>query len=383
MDSLAGELTTMEIDEVLALIGTKRLTGQLLLEDGVRRKSFFIKEGEVVQCSSNQEHESFGQLLRQLDRVTSEQLERAMDAKHGARTLLGVQLVQLGYMTEDEVRQTLLVRMRETLLDILQWPEGTFRFLRDLEPSDLPSLNVSLDVASLGPEIEFRKTAWETMRHIFETERVTFIVNEERLPCAPVPDSLDDRLFERMRAGKTLAEISAELFSSPFFLYQKLYALYRNGVIALGPTREPETPLLVGESMDDTAQMLSLARGFIQSGNFEQAELVAARAIEISPTPEAHQVLAQAEAAHFAELRRRLLEPNPAPRLSDGLASFKNLSLSPHEKYLLSRIDGTRTVRSLLRISPMREFDALRCIAHFADTGYIELPGEKTPSEGA
>lgn len=374
MDSLAGELTTMEIGEVLALIGSKRLTGQLLVEDGVRRKSFFIQDGQIIQCASNQERESFGQLLCQLGRISRDELDTAMTAKHGEQTLLGIQLVRLGFMTEEAVRQSLAVKMRETLLDILQWVDGTFRFLRGVLPSDRPALDVALDIASLAPEIEFRKTAWESMRQVFTSERLTFLVHEGRLPRAPVPGSLEDRLFGRMREGCTLGELSADLFSSPFFLYQKLYALYRQGAIELGPERHGEAPLLVGESLDDTAQMLMLARGFIQSGHFEQAELIAARAIEISPSKEAQQVLAQAESAHWAALQRDLLEPNPTPRMRCGLSELKNLTLSPQEKYLLSRIDGSRTVRSLLRVTPMREFDALRCIEHFVDAGYIELP---------
>lgn len=374
MDSLSGELTTMEIGEVLALIGSKRLTGQLLVEDGVRRKSFFIQDGQIIQSASNQERESFGQLLCQIDRISRDELDMAMEAKHGEQTLLGVQLVKLGLMTEEEVRQSLVVKMRETLLDILQWAEGTFRFLRGVLPSDRPALDVALDVNALAPEIEFRKTAWETMRQIFGSEGITFLVHEDRLPRAPVPGSLDDKLFGRMRAGNTLGELSADLFSSPFFLYQKLYALYRQGAIEVGPARQAEAPMLVGESMDDTAHMLRLARGFIQSGNFEQAELIAARAIEISPSPEAQQVLSQAESAHWTELKRRLLDPNPTPRMCCSLSELKNLALTPQEKYLLSRIDGSRTVRSLLRVTPMREFDALRCIEHFAQAGYVELP---------
>ena len=374
MDSLAGELTTMEIGEVLTLIGSKRLTGQLLVEDEPLRKSFFIQDGQLIQSASNQERESFGQLLCQFGSITPAQLERAMESKFQEQTLLGVQLVRLGFMTEEDVCQSLVVKMRETLLDIVQWQGGAFRFLRGVLPSDRPALEVSVEVNSLLPEVEFRKTAWETIRQIFSSEQLSFVVHEDRLPRSLVPGSLDDRLFQQMREGCTLAELSQSLYSSRFFLHQKLYALYRQGAIELGPERRPDAPMLVGESMDDTSQMLILARGFIQSGSFAQAELIAARAIEISPSPEAQQLLAEAEAAHLTALQQRILEPNPAPCMSRGMPDLKNLALSPQEKYLLSRIDGVRTVRSLLRITPMREFDALKCIEHFVEAGYIELP---------
>jgi hypothetical protein len=47
--------------------------------------------------------------------------------------------------------------------------------------------------------------------------------------------------------------------------------------------------------------------------------------------------------------------------------------LSPSEFFLLSRIDGTWDVKSIIQITPLREVDALRALKRMREKGLIEL----------
>jgi len=49
------------------------------------------------------------------------------------------------------------------------------------------------------------------------------------------------------------------------------------------------------------------------------------------------------------------------------------MPLSAPERYLLSRIDGLRTVEAIVQVSPIHELDALRCFKGFVEQGLIEL----------
>ncbi len=374
MDSLAGELTTMELGEVLSLVGNKRLTGRLTLEQGCVAKVFFIQDGQITLCDSTLSRESFALMLRQFERISEQDLACAAEAKNREGTLLGVQLVRLGLMTQDDVRQHLVAQTREMMLDAVQWLSGTFRFERGVLPEDRPAIDAAVDVGALLQEVEFRKTVWDTMRQVFPSEHVTLVPHEEKLPRGLQPGSLDSRIFTLIREGETLSGIGEKLFRAPFFLYQKMYALYRQGAIGVGPEKHPNEPMLVGEPVDDVAQMMRMARSFMKSGHFSQAEMMASQIVEMSQTSETQQLLSEIESAHLKALQESILHPNPAPRMTCDIRTLKSLSLSPQEKYLLSRIDGTRTVRMLLRVTPMREFDALKCLEHFVEAGYIELP---------
>jgi hypothetical protein len=54
----------------------------------------------------------------------------------------------------------------------------------------------------------------------------------------------------------------------------------------------------------------------------------------------------------------------PAPQLA-------RLPLSAPERYLLSRVDGKRDVGSIVRVAPLKEFDALAFFDRFAAQRWI------------
>jgi hypothetical protein len=48
-------------------------------------------------------------------------------------------------------------------------------------------------------------------------------------------------------------------------------------------------------------------------------------------------------------------------------------TLSPLEVFLLSRVDGTWDVKSIIQVAPIREVDALRTLKKLRERGLIEL----------
>jgi hypothetical protein len=48
-------------------------------------------------------------------------------------------------------------------------------------------------------------------------------------------------------------------------------------------------------------------------------------------------------------------------------------NLSPTEFFLLSRIDGSWDLKSIVQVSPLREADALRTLKRMREKGMIEL----------
>jgi hypothetical protein len=61
------------------------------------------------------------------------------------------------------------------------------------------------------------------------------------------------------------------------------------------------------------------------------------------------------------------------PRLKVSTGLVRQMPLSAPERYLLSRIDGLRTVEAIVQVSPIHELDALRCFKGFVEQGLIEL----------
>jgi hypothetical protein len=181
-----------------------------------------------------------------------------------------------------------------------------------------------------------------------------------------------------MREGQTIDEICLKLHATDFHLYQRLYALFRQGCITPFDPKSgtPPAPDLASEPVGEelpAEEILKHAKEFITGQKWTDAEKLAARAQELKPSPEALAVLREAEAGLTAQLKKELIEKPRVPCLAVAQAKLKEMALTPQERYLLSRIDGSRDVRAIIRVSPIREIDALKSFTRFVEQGLIAL----------
>jgi hypothetical protein len=65
------------------------------------------------------------------------------------------------------------------------------------------------------------------------------------------------------------------------------------------------------------------------------------------------------------------LEDVPVVTIGDAAS---RLPLDPHSGFVLSRVDGTLTVRQILKISPVKEVDGLRILKRLHDAKVIDFP---------
>ena len=86
-------------------------------------------------------------------------------------------------------------------------------------------------------------------------------------------------------------------------------------------------------------------------------------------------LLKEAEGALLGELREQVFSGGRIPRLLLAPTKVKTMRLSAPERYLLSRFDGKRELRSIVQVSPIRELDALKYVRQFVDAGLVELKG--------
>ena len=126
--------------------------------------------------------------------------------------------------------------------------------------------------------------------------------------------------------------------------------------------------------MEDADQLESAARGRASGGDLEGALEMVSGALERQPDHE--QVLGvyrDVERALFAELSRDLLSGFRVPKLAKSKEDREEEELTREERYLLGRIDGHWDLLSLIRVSPLREVDALLTLKRLADRGIISL----------
>ncbi|MFY0575375.1 DUF4388 domain-containing protein [Cystobacter fuscus] len=128
MRGLSGDFSTMPLKDLVAYLGSRRVSGTLRVMRAGVRKLILLREGQVLSASSNQTREYLGQFLIHMGHLNAEQFAQAHAQQSEANVPLGQILVLLGWVSEVTVRNTLQLKFRETLLDMFRWEEGEFSF---------------------------------------------------------------------------------------------------------------------------------------------------------------------------------------------------------------------------------------------------------------
>jgi hypothetical protein len=333
MIGLMGSFALMPLQDLVDLLARRRASGNLVCERGTVRKTLCLVRGAAVGASSNDPREYLGQLLINFGHITEEQLSKAFETQEETKIRLGKVLMMVGLVTPDVVRDTLSIKIRETILDAFVWDSGMFRVEEAPAPTT-DDLDVEVPLAEIAREAEFRATAWEAFRAKFPSGADGLSVDERRVPLDLPEGSIDARLLGLAREGKTIDEIGLALHATDFHLYQRLYALHQAGVITAERT--------------------------------EQADLTLPRAPE--PEEDPAQVLALG-----ALLRSELLDPPRTPRLKVKAHDVGLMRLSAAEKYLLGRCDGSRDLRQIVQLAPLTELEVLRAVKKFLEGRIVEL----------
>lgn len=326
MRGLMGSFAIMPLPDLVEYLARRRITGSVTCERGSIRKTVQLEDGAAVATTSNDPREHLGQLLLNYGHVTEEQLAKAFETQQATKVRLGKVLAMVGVVSPDVVRQMLVLQIREVLLDAFLWDAGVFRV--DDEPRvPVAEVEARVPLDEIVREAEFRSAAWRAFRAQFPTGTATLRLDEARIPPDLVRGGVDDRLLAFAREGRSIDEIGIALHSTHFHLYQRLYALARQGIVSAVPPRSGDEGAAAADAGHDDAR----------------------------------------------RLRPLLLDPPRTPRLRVPAHEIALMRLSAAEKYLLGRCDGTRDVRQILQVAPLGEAEVLGAIQRFVDARIVEV----------
>jgi len=365
----------MPLRDLVAYLGNRQANGILQFERADEKRQVVLRDGAVVNASSNQPRDYLAQFLINMGQMSEDQYMAAYRAQQDTRVFLGQAVVTMGLASQEAVHNALQLKFREALLSAFAWEEGTFTFTPGGGPAPLPGLEVGVPLLEIYREADVRDTAWKAIRAVFPSGQARLVLHRKNLAQPPEPGSLDDRLARMIEEGGTIDDLVLGLHSTDFFLYQRLYALHRLDAVSVAPAESPtvstQVPSVLGRE-EGAEEILRAAQAFFDAGDVADAAALARRAYELSPAVSTGNLLRQAEAALTDELRGAF-SGDQVPLLRVDSEVLRRLPLSAPERYLLSRVDGQRTVEAIIQVSPIHELDALRCFRGFVDQGLVEL----------
>jgi hypothetical protein len=363
--SLRGSVRTMPVGDLFDWIDRRFACGTLTLERGAVRRSFHFDSGYVTNASSGDPSEYLGQLLRTRSLVDEAALDDAFRVQADTGVMLGKILLMTGAIDEDTLRGILELKIHEALCDAMALADGTFEFEPEVEPATVSELEVSVNLRSAIDAGAERTDAWREIRRLIPTEQAVFFV-VDRAAAADEHASLLDGI----EAGRTAEQLVLEQPRTRFEVMTALVRLLSDESIAVD-RREMARDEQAAMSADELERA---ARGRAAGGDRAGALELVLAALESDPENErVLQLRREMERSVFAELSRSLLTSFRVPKLLKSKQELESLEMNNAERYLTGRIDGRWDLLSLLRISPMREIEALMAFKRLADRGIISL----------
>jgi hypothetical protein len=362
--SLSGNLRTMELSEILQWISSGHKTGTLHLERRSVQKKIVFRKGVIYTSWSNDPRESLGQFLVRDGWISEEQLFRALLQQEQEGSLLGAILVSTGILTEDTLRQSLQQKAEETIYDLFLWPEGRFEF----KEGELPTLiEINMEVTGVILEGIRRVDEWTRIRAVFGSSRAGFKVKD---PKVRAEDPAEARALELAAKGRNLAEIALDMHRSEFDAAALLFSLHERGMLEARPAPEQPAADLVGTIQD----LLAAGTKRLQERRYEEALAAYEEVLAMDRLNQhAKKGLIAVVEARGRDRALRKVPLEKVPVLCVDLAELTRMNFDAQEGFVLSRVNGEWDVRSILKLCPMGEEQALLIVSRLLERKVIRL----------
>ena len=124
---LQGDLSKIQLPDVLSFVSMIRETGKLVVRRAHLERTIHWKEGEIVFASSSSPEHSLGQFLLRNGKITNEQYE---ESKRRVTPQLrhGKLLVQMGAISPKDLWWGVKNQVLEIIYSIIGWKDGEFGF---------------------------------------------------------------------------------------------------------------------------------------------------------------------------------------------------------------------------------------------------------------
>jgi hypothetical protein len=372
--AIQGTLTTMSLTDLLQFLAAGRKTGTLKFDRGKVTKQVYFQKGLIVGSKSNDPREYLGQILLHYGKLDEVQLKAAREAQRSSGAKLGEVLVAQGFLSEDEVLSILKTRTLDAIYDLFVWTEGQFEFYDD---EDLPDDLILI-------EVEPTTVIMEGIYRIDELARYQTLVPSDRsileLNAGWTSSLALGKEFRQVlyfvEKRMSVAEICYHMHASAFHVYGQLYDLISKGVARVAGERPEEKLSFISEEEDlpeSVQEMIWSAERKLEEDP-EAALLIIQKALHEEPkNAEAQALLSIAEAKFIMQIYETDLKPTSIPKLLVSPSALTQMEIDPQEGFVLSRMNGSWDIQSILSICPFRDADCLRMIKDLMSRGIVGL----------
>lgn len=377
--SITGNLKTMQLAELLQWLSQSNKTGTLVIDDGDTEKKIYFRGGRVISSASTDPNEHLGHFLVSHGLIDEEELAKAIEMQERTGMLLGKILLTIGALEEDTLHRLLQRKAQESIYDLFTWNEGDFRFLDGDTPKGT-MIPIDLDTTALILEGVRRVDEWRRIRqHIPSPYAIPVSMTELDDPGLSPSER---QILGLIDDNRTVEEICLQTHSSEFHVSKVLLTQIEARRIKVVRPRGGGQPSMLTHGDSDSEAgakaLLKAAEAHLKHRRFEHAlrHLRAAKSLE-PDNREVQESSKQGEERIQKELEGEGIKLEAVPRLSSDLEDLTASKITPQEGFMLTRINGSYDIRSIVKISPMSQLDALLVFWRLHKAGHIMLEKPK------
>jgi hypothetical protein len=145
---LQGDLSKIQLPDVLSFVAMIRETGKLQLTTGQLERTILWKDGDIVFATSNSPDHSLGMFLLRNGKITRDQYE---ESKRRVTPQLrhGKILVQMGAISPKDLWWGVKNQVLEIIYSLFGWKEGAFAFYESHEELTQERIVVQINTSSV------------------------------------------------------------------------------------------------------------------------------------------------------------------------------------------------------------------------------------------
>jgi len=368
--AVSGNLRTMPFPDLMQWISASRKTGTLVIKGQRYTKKILFQTGLVSAVTSNNPREHLGYYLVGWGILTEDELEHLLDRQKELNVMLGELLVQSNRLTREQVDHLVRLKTEETIYDLVNWNEGEFFFLDDVQPRrDFKELQLPVDQFILegARQLDERRHIASVIPDSGHIPRVVQAIDETRLTPAGAA------VLAQIDGVKCIEDIALACRMPEFPVLSFVHQGVKNGVFELLPPALPPRQI----------------PGFLRS-NWRDRILEAESSLALGDALEAYRKVLEVRERYSniskaltaaEELEREIIKE--VDKLPIGTTTILELALAPkdivqlkcapEEGFVLSRVNGRYTMSQILALLPGGKLYNQLIIHNLIQRGVLKL----------
>lgn len=151
MPNLSGSIDSMTLPRLFLDIRSEKTTGIAVFERNSAVKKVFFRDGDAVFASSSLKSDRLGEYLLRTGMITQNQYAAVTEIVQKTGKMEDTVLVNLGFITQEQLIESLRRQVKDIILSLFTWKEGTFCFeegpfpLAGIVPLGISSGNIILE----------------------------------------------------------------------------------------------------------------------------------------------------------------------------------------------------------------------------------------------